>query len=481
MEKTSLKKNFIMNAILTMSSILFPLISFRYVSQILGPVGTGKVSFATSFITYFNMFAQLGIPTYGIRTCAKVRDDKTELSRTVHELLTINLFLSLIAYITLAVVLLTVPRFQEDRILYVIISSTIILNTIGVEWLYRGLEQYSYITKRSLFFKVVALAAMFLMIHTKDDYVQYGFITILAASASNILNFINMRKYVTFKPVGGYNYMRHMQPIGVFFAMACAATVYTNLDAVMLGFIHSDEEVGYYNAAVKIKTVLVSLVTSLGTVLLPRVSYYISHGQTEEFRNITRKAIQFVFLIATPLMIYFMIYAREGIYLLSGSQFEKSVQPMQVIMPTLLFIGMSNVTGIQILLPLGKERVVLYSEIVGAIVDTIINILLIPKMGATGAAIGTVIAEFAVLVVQLYALRNEVLDFFLHYNYLRLITAIVLSSAACWWVKWMNFGTFVSLLISSICFFSVYLIVLLLFKDPMMEYIVQSVLRRKKA
>ena len=470
-----------MNAILTMSSILFPLISFRYVSQILGPVGTGKVSFATSFITYFNMFAQLGIPTYGIRTCAKVRDDKTELSRTVHELLTINLFLSLIAYITLAVVLLTVPRFQEDRILYVIISSTIILNTIGVEWLYRGLEQYSYITKRSLFFKVVALAAMFLMIHTKDDYVQYGFITILAASASNILNFINMRKYVTFKPVGGYNYMRHMQPIGVFFAMACAATVYTNLDAVMLGFIHSDEEVGYYNAAVKIKTVLVSLVTSLGTVLLPRVSYYISHGQTEEFRNITRKAIQFVFLIATPLMIYFMIYAREGIYLLSGSQFEKSVQPMQVIMPTLLFIGMSNVTGIQILLPLGKERVVLYSEIVGAIVDTIINILLIPKMGATGAAIGTVIAEFAVLVVQLYALRNEVLDFFLHYNYLRLITAIVLSSAACWWVKWMNFGTFVSLLISSICFFSVYLIVLLLFKDPMMEYIVQSVLRRKKA
>ena len=322
---------------------------------------------------------------------------------------------------------------------------------------------------------------MFLMIHTKDDYVQYGFITILAASASNILNFINMRKYVTFKPVGGYNYMRHMQPIGVFFAMACAATVYTNLDAVMLGFIHSDEEVGYYNAAVKIKTVLVSLVTSLGTVLLPRVSYYISHGQTEEFRNITRKAIQFVFLIATPLMIYFMIYAREGIYLLSGSQFEKSVQPMQVIMPTLLFIGMSNVTGIQILLPLGKERVVLYSEIVGAIVDTIINILLIPKMGATGAAIGTVIAEFAVLVVQLYALRNEVLDFFLHYNYLRLITAIVLSSAACWWVKWMNFGTFVSLLISSICFFSVYLIVLLLFKDPMMEYIVQSVLRRKKA
>lgn len=470
-----------MNAILTMSSIIFPLISFRYVSQILGPVGTGKVSFATSFITYFNMFAQLGIPTYGIRTCAKVRDDKTELSRTVHELLTINLILSLIAYVSLAVVLLTVPRFQEDRILYVIISSTIILNTIGVEWLYRGLEQYSYITKRSLFFKVVALIAMFMMIHTKDDYVQYGFITILASSASNVLNFINMRKYVTFRPVGGYDYARHLRPIGVFFAMACAATVYTNLDAVMLGFIHSDEEVGYYNAAVKIKTVLVSLVTSLGTVLLPRVSYYISHGKMEEFKDITRKAIQFVFLISTPLMIYFMIYAREGIYLLSGSQFEKSVLPMQVIMPTLLFIGMTNVLGIQILLPLGKERIVLYSEIVGAIVDTIINILLIPTMGATGAAIGTVIAEFAVFVVQLYALRSEVLDFFLHYNYLRLIAAIVLSSAACWWVKWMNFGTFVSLLISSICFFSVYLVVLLLFKDPMMEYIVESVLRRKKA
>ena len=249
-----------MNMLLNMSSFIFPLITFPYVSRILLPFGTGKVSFAESLISYFTIFAQLGIPTYGIRLCAQVREDREKLTRAAHELLFLNLVMCALAYLVLAVVLLTVPKLYNDRELYVIISMAIILSAIGMEWLYKALEQYVYITLRSLLCKLVALIAMFLLIHRQEDYVIYGGITIMAASMSNIFNLLCVHKYIDIKPVGEYNVKRHLRPIFIFFAMSCATTVYTNMDAVMLGFLASEEDVGYYNAAVKMKAVLVSVV-----------------------------------------------------------------------------------------------------------------------------------------------------------------------------------------------------------------------------
>ena len=405
----SIKLNFIMNVILTMSSFIFPLITFPYVSRILLPEGTGKVSFATSLISYFSMFAQLGIPTYGIRACAKVRDDKEELTRTTQELVIINFVMSVTSYTALAVALMLVPRLREERALYIIVSLTIAFNVIGMEWMYKALEQYTYITIRSIIFKFVALIVMFVFVHQKSDYIFYGAITILAASGSNIFNFINAHKFIDMRPVGKYHFKRHFKPIAVFFAMSCATTIYTHLDTVMLGFMTTDADVGYYNAAVKIKTILVSIVTSLGVVLLPRASYYIEHKMIDEFYRIAHKAINFVFLIALPMMLYFMIFAKEGIFFLSGSAYEKSILPMQVIMPTLLFIGLTNVMGIQMLVPLGKEKIVLYSEIAGAVVDLIVNFDLIPRYASVGAAIGTLAAEIVVWVVQFGALKQDIM------------------------------------------------------------------------
>ena len=341
-EKRSLKLNFVMNAILTMSSLVFPLISFPYVSRVLLPNGTGKVSFATSLIAYFLMFSQLGIPTYGVRACAKVRDDRRALSKTAQELLIINLVMSAVSYAALVAGIVLIPRLQQERVLYLVVSLTIFFNAIGMEWLYKALEQYTYITVRSIIFKVIALVAMFALVHAQDDYVIYGGITIFASSASYLLNFIHARKYIDLRPVGGYNFKPHLKAVAVFFAMACASTVYTNLDTVMLGFMKDDDVVGYYNAAVRIKSILVSVVTSLGTVLLPRASYYVQQGKMTEFRAITRKALNFVWVAATPLMLYFMLFAKEGIFLLSGEAYAGAVIPMQLIMPTLLFIGLSG-------------------------------------------------------------------------------------------------------------------------------------------
>ena len=480
MKKKSIKLNFIMNIILTMSSFIFPLITFPYVSRVLLPVGTGKVSMATSVITYFSMFAQLGIPTYGIRACAKVRDNREKLSKVAQELLIINIIMSMISYMVLIILLFYVPKFRCEKELYVILSFNIILTSIGMEWLYKALEQYTYITVRSVIFKFIALIFMFFLVHKQTDYVIYGGITIFAASASNILNLINVHKFINLKPVGNYNFRRHLKPVLIFFAMSCATTIYTNLDTVMLGFMTTDTDVGYYNAAVKIKVILVSVVTSLGTVLLPRASYYIQRGELKEFHRITRKALNFVFLMATPLFVYFIYFAKEGIFFLSGNNYVGSIIPMQVIMPTLLLIGITNILGIQILVPTGREKIVLYSEIVGAVVDVIINALLIPVYASTGAAIGTLVAELAVFIVQYMTLKNEMHDSFKQIHFIKITIALVLASLASLWIKGLGWGDFAMLVISAILFFGVYGITLLILKEEMILEILEMIKLKRK-
>lgn len=476
--KKSLKLNFIMNAILTMSAFVFPLITFPYVSRILLPEGTGKVSFATSLISYFVMFAQLGVPTYGIRACAKVRDDKRLLSKTAHELLIINLVMTAISYAILFLALIFVPRLQSERMLYLLTSMSILFTTIGMEWLYKALEQYTYITIRSIAFKFISVVAMFLLVRAKKDYVIYGAISVMASSASFLWNFVHARKYIYMRPMGGYEFKHHLKAVAVFFAMSCATTVYTHLDTVMLGFMDTDETVGYYNAAVRIKSILVSIVTSLGTVLLPRASYYIKNNQVEKFRNITRKALNFVLLAATPMMLYFILYARDGIYLLSGGAYEGAVLPMRLIMPTLLLIGLSNVLGIQILVPMDKEKTVLWSIICGAVVDVILNLILIPPYGAAGAATATTIAELVVTMFQFVVLWKEIKPALVKLQYWKMLLGLVAGVAASLWVANLSLGSFLSLVLSGCLFFGAYGLVLVILRERLTNDILSQMLRK---
>lgn len=465
MKTKSLKLNFIMNAILTMSSFLFPLITFPYVSRILLPIGTGKVSFANSVVTYFVMISQLGIPTYGIRACAIVRNDEEKLKKTVYELFLINVVMSILAYIVFFVALIYVPRLRADRTLFLITGTLIFFNTIGVEWLYKALEQYTYITVRSIIFKFIALIAMFALVHDVDDYVIYGGISIFAASASNAFNFIRLRKIIGKKKVSQLNFKQHFKPVFTFFIISCATTIYTNLDNVMLGFMKDDVEVGYYNAATKIKNILVSIVTSLGTVLMPRASYYLQNGMEDEFYKLSKKAVKFVFLAATSMMIYFMLFAREGVLFLSGEAFEGAILPMMIVMPTLFFIGLTNIMGIQMLVPMGREDAVMISTFAGAIVDLILNAIFIPMLGSTGAAIGTLVAEFVVLIVQMIYLKKDVRYLYSKQDYSKILAALLIAVVSAGIVKVFVPGIFIKLVISAIFFFGLYGIALYVMKE----------------
>lgn len=477
MKTNSLKLNFIMNVLLTLSSFLFPMLTFPYVSRILGPEGIGKVSFAQSIISYFTLFAQLGIPSYGIRICAQNRDNKEELSRIVQELTIISLVMTAIVYGVLFVSIELVDRFRNEKMLILISSASILFGSLGMEWMYKGLEQYAYITTRSLAFKVISVILMFALVHAKDDYLIYGSISVFASSVSELLNLINARKYIHLKPCGHYHFSRHLKAVGIFLAMSCATTIYTNLDTVMLGFMTTDADVGYYNAAVKMKIILVSMVTSLGTVLLPRASYYVKNHQSAEFSRVLAKSFRFVAMVSLPAAVYFILFAKQGVLFLSGDAYLAATAPMQLIMPTIVLIGFSNVTGIQILVPLGGEKYVLYSEIAGAVVDIVINALLIPTMAASGAAIGTTIAEVVVLIVQLYFIKKYYRGYAGILKSVRMRNIVLATAAGLFASAWcvrLNVGAFGILAASALCFFAGFSLWLIIVKDDFAHELLMS-------
>lgn len=475
---TSIKWNVIMNFIFTLSTFIFPLVTFPYASRILLPLGTGKVAFATSIVSYFTMVGMLGIPTYGIRACAKVRNDKEKLSKTVQELMVINFIAMGMSLFFYLVAIFLVPRLAEDRILFIINIAVLILNLIGCDWLYKSLEQYRFITIRSVIMKGVAIVLMFLFVKDRTDYPVYAAITVLASVGSYVFNFFNLRKIIDFRLDRDLDLKQHLKPVATFFVMTIATTIYANLDAVMLGFIKGDEAVGYYNAAVNIKNIMVSLVTSFGAVLLPRLSVYIKENRQEEFKKLTATALYFVILISIPLVIYFIIYAQPGIYFLSGSSYQGAVLPMQIMMPTVFFIGLSNLFGIQILVPQDKEIVVVHSVTLGAIVNVISNSILIPILGVSGAAIGTLIAECIVTLYQGYYLREFLSTIFKELSYLKLLVSGMLSGVITF-VVFSHIAitnVFIELIFSAGIFAIIYLSFLLLLK----EREIQSLLKNMK-
>ena len=480
MKIKSVKFNFIMNFILTASNFIFPLITFPYVSRVLGASGTGKVSFAISVVSYFTMVVALGVPTYGIRAAAKARDDQEKLNRTTQEILIIHLFMMILVSIAYIMAILFVPRFQSDRILFLVVGVSILLDPLGVNWLYQGLEQYGYIAKRSIFLKFVGVILMFMFIHSPDDYVFYGVTSILASAGSNVLNFINLRKYVSLKPVGDYNIKQHLKPILILFAQVVAVNIYTNLDNVMLGFMKTDLDVGLYAAAVKVKTILTSLVTSLGAVLLPRLSYYIMEGRKEEFQALIKKAYNFVIVIAFPLMLFTIFYAKDCLIFLSGNEFIGATLAMQIIAPTIVLIGLSNLLGIQVLTPLNREKQLVYSVVAGAVADLILNMVFIPEMGAAGAALGTLVAEAVVLMVQILYLKDLFFKIAKQVQYGKIVLALILASVIS--IRCSNIVdmVFLKLLIAGMSFFGIYGLILLLTKENFINsYVLEGILKNK--
>ncbi|MBO5868497.1 MAG: polysaccharide biosynthesis C-terminal domain-containing protein, partial [Oscillospiraceae bacterium] len=380
----------------------------------------------------------------------------------------------IIAYLVFFILLGTIPRLRKEKVLYLISCASVLLSTLGVEWLFKATEQYSYITIRSLIFKLIGLVSMFLLVHTESDYQIYAAITVFASYGSALMNLTQLPKYIDLKPMGGYNLRQHLKPVLILFAYTCATTVYSNLASVMLGFMTTDADVGYYGVSIKLKNILVSIVTALGAVLLPRVSYYYKKGQMDAFWKTIQKSMHVVILMAAPMALYCMIVAAPAIRFLAGDGYAASVIPMIWIMPSLLFIGATYVIGIEVLIPSGKESIVLIASAVAAGIDVIINALLIPSLKSTGAAIGTLVAEAVVFIIQFAYMRKEILPIFKKIKLWKTGLALVIATIPTLLLSGLSLPDFWLLALTALTFFGCYGLSLLLMKDEMIGLVLKK-------
>lgn len=393
-KQKSIKSNMLMSIILTASNFVFPLITYSYVARVLSTDGTGKVAFVNSIIQYFSYIAILGIPAYGLRECAKVRDDKERLSRTVQELLLINLISTCVACVAMWIVVLSVSKLFSYRKLFLVMSLNIPLSTIGLEWLYNALEEYRYITLRSLICKVISVILTFLLIRSADDYIWYGFITVFTTSASYVCNFVHVRKFISLKRHTPLDLKRHLQSIFTLFAASAAITIYANFDVSMIGFIRSDHEVGLYNAALKIKNIILSISTAVTSVLIPRIAYYLQGKNVAETKKLVTNSLRFSMLSALPVALYVFIFAKNAIRLVCGEEFVGAVDTLRVLMLCVVPLILTNLYGNQLLVPMGLEKRLTQSVFIGMWINIFLNLLMIPKWGAYGAAYGTLVTEW---------------------------------------------------------------------------------------
>ncbi len=407
-QQKSLKLNAVLNVFRTAMNLIFPLITFPYTSRVLLPEGSGKINFATSIVSYFSLIAALGINAYGIREGAKVRDNKQKLSQLTKELFTISMVSTVVAYSLFFVAIFFVPKFSEYRVLLCISSASILLGTLSIEWLYSATEDYVFITIRSFVFQIISIILLFIFVKTKEDYLICAGINVFSSAGSSVTNFIHRRKIVNLKTGIKTNLKQHLKPIFILFAMSVTTSIYTLLDTSMLGFISGDFEVGIYHAATKINKLVLSLVVSIGTVLLPRLSYFSGNNNQKDFEKLIYKAFGIVLLLGCPCTIGLCLLCKPVVLLLSGESYVQAIPVMRIMNPIIIIISLSNVIGIQMFMPLKKEKWTLYSVIAGAVTNFTLNLLLIPKLASTGAAIATLVAETIVTATQFIMAKNMI-------------------------------------------------------------------------
>ncbi len=377
----------------------FSLVSFAYSSRVLGVEGLGRINFSRSVISVFVMIAMLGIHPYGIREAAKARDDREKLSKLTREILCINLVSMLFAFLLLVLSICFSSVLRDYRPLLWINSISILLSVLGMEWLFCALEEYALISVWAILFRIAGILMMLLFVRDQTDVAVYALINVMATSGSLIVNFIYARKYICFRKGETLGLRKHLPSILWLFVMAVTIDLYTVLDTVMLGWLSEDRAVGCYSAAIKMIRIVNAVITTLGAVLAPRLSYYIGNREEEKILTLVRKGYNFGFLISIPSAIGLFVLSDEWIRLFAGSGYGGVGFTMRILTPIVVLIPFSMMTNQQSLIPMGREKLVIISTGVGAVTNMICNRVLIPRYAENGAACGTLIAECVVALI----------------------------------------------------------------------------------
>ena len=389
----SLKLNMVLNAIKGLVSIAFPLISFPYVSKVLGIDNIGKYYFLDAIISYFLLVAGLGIASYAIREGAKIRNDNIAINRFASEVFTINLTSALLTFTCLIFLIFTLPKFVENKNLLLLLSLQILFKTIGIEWIFSIFEDYVYTTIRSIAFQMFSLLLIFLLVKNSSDLPLYTFITAATVGGANILNYLHARKHCKIRIVNKINWRAHLRPILLLFATAITVTIYVSSDMVILGFITGNKSVGLYSVSVKIYGIVKAILSSVLIVSIPRLSSLIGQQKKNEFISTANSIYKTLITLVLPAITGIILLRKQIVLIISDSAFIAASTSLALLCVALLFCMGAWFWGQCVLIPLNLESVVFKATIISAIVNLVLNFFLIPFWAQDAAAFTTIVSE----------------------------------------------------------------------------------------
>ena len=409
MNKTSLKKNTVFNLIKTFSAIIFPLITFPYISRVLLVNNVGKVNFSLSIVSYFSLLASLGISVYAIRECSKVRNDRNELSLLASQIFSLNVLTTIFSYILLFCLLLFYKKIENYKTLIIIQSFSILFSTLGTDWINTAMEDFQYITIRTVLFQIISLFLIFTFIHNSDDYLKYAIISLISSSGANITNIFYRKKFCDIHFTFSIDIRKHLKPIIILFVMLISQTVFNNTDVTMLGIMKGDFSVGIYTTAHRISNIIAQVITSILWVVIPRISYFFENDDFAGINNLLRKVLSYIITIGLPCIIGASLLSKDIILLIAGESYLESTKVLQILLFSVLFtIFGGGFLGNIILLPMNKEGVFMFTCMLAAILNVVLNSLLIPVFDYIGASFATLLSSIIILLVLSFNLDKRI-------------------------------------------------------------------------
>lgn len=404
-----IRLNTILNFIKTFSSIIFPLITFPYITRVLLPSNVGKVNFAVSFVNYFSLIATLGISTYAIRECAAVRERKEKLSNIASQIFSINVITTFISYFLLILTLLLCRNLDNYRTLIIIESTNILFTTLGADWLNAAMEDFKFITIRTLAVQALSFIAMLLFVKNENDYYKYAVISVVAKSGANIINILYRNRYCNTAFVLNIDWKSHMVPILLLFTMSLSQTIFNNADVTMLGIMWNDYEVGIYSTAYRASNIISSVVQSVFFVVMPRLSFYFSIGDYSNINDLLGKLLMLNLGLGLPCFTGVIMLAPDIVQIIGGSEFVVASPVLRILMISFLFslIG-GSFLGNAILLPAKQEKYYMVVCCIAAICNVFLNYILIPPFASVGAAVATAFNGFLIMILLFFKVDKRI-------------------------------------------------------------------------
>lgn len=454
MSQPSIKKNVAYKSVLTLSTYLINFITFPYVARVLGVERIGLVNFVDNTVNYFLLFATMGVGLLGVREIAAVKEDKKRRDQVYSSVLALNLLFTLVSLGIYLLCVVTIPKLCQYDELFYIGTAKILFTVFLVEWFFTGVENFRYITLRSILIKVLYIISVFLFVRDTSDYRLYFILTVGVVVLNALINQLYIRKFVRVRwnNIQLFKYLKQNVTLGIYTLMT---SMYLTFNVMYLGLVSNNTEVGYYTTAFKLYSVILGFFTAFTNVMLPRMSSLLANGEKDRFQELVNRSFSVMSTCCIPLILCSMIMAPQIVYILSGPGYEGAILPMRIIMPAAFAVGVAQVLAIQVLMPMKKDKVLLVASIIGAVVSLLINLLVVPYIESVGSAVVLLCSEAVVTGAYLWYVLSHKLTLISVKTIGKSVLYSLPSVVVCWgcgrWIENEFVGVECAFLLSLFC------------------------------